>query len=362
VSAPTLGPELATRLRALVRQLDPDADAEAVVAELARRLPAAAVPSLSPDLLSVVVRHHALDRLPLLDEALFSLACSEHRPLEIVLASQAPEPGARERLDALLARHVALAGDAVEGRLVHAPSGRDERGRLANLGAAAAHGRYLAFLDDDDVVYPGHHAGLVAALRGGEAAWAIGRARRVDVATAPGGGLHVRAKAPWPPADPFTLPRIARDNHVPVHAFVLDRERLRGLRVAFSETLPRQEDYALLLRIAAVFRPAIVAGPPTCEYRFRDDGSNTTPVAGAPLAARLARAWTWSATAEPITRERDAVQALASMAELAALDTPAATAGARDELRYRLADRLNAAVKRLPGVHALLKATLAKRG
>lgn len=358
--ASAFAPELAARLAALLRQIDPEADAERGVLEVAKLLSEASTPPLEDGLLSVVVRNHTTKRADLLDEALFSLACSDHRPLEIVLASQAPEMDARRQLEELLARHTALA-EGVTARLVHAPSRHDERGKLANAGIAAARGRYLAFLDDDDVVYPSHHASLVRALQDGDRAWAVGRARKVAI-TRTTDGWYVRSKSRWGAGDAFDLARLARDNHVPVHAYVVDRARVRGLRVMFAEDLPAQEDYAFLLRLSGLFRPTIVDGPPGCEYRFRDDGTNATPHADAPVAAQVAGARRWSRSESAVARARAEAVALLSMDEVAALSPESVTApaGAPAPLRHRLADRLNAAVKRLPGVHAFLKATLGK--
>jgi hypothetical protein len=356
---PVLGAELRRRLEHVVRVLDPGADPHAALEALVPHLPEA--PALEDGLLSVVVRNHSLARLELLDEALFSLACSFHRPLQIVLVSQAVEAGARERLQALLDRHMALG--EVSGSLVLEPSRDDRRARLLNLGVSAAHGRYLALLDDDDVVDPDHHARLVDALREGEAAWAVGRIRRADYDTGPDGALHCVSKRPWPLAARFDLTRLARDNDLPLHSWLLDRERLRGFRVAFDERLTRLEDYAFLLRIAAVFRPVMVPGAATAEYRFRGDGSNTTPHRGSSAAARVARERSWKGPRAEIARLKREIEALASAEELAEIAEAAErpVGEAREELRYRIADRVNDALKRAPGVHAVMKAWLDRR-
>src|SRR5258705_7777770 len=54
----------------------------------------------------------------------------------------------------------------------------------------------------------------------------------------------------------------------------------------------RLEDYALLLRLAATFELDLAPlEAPVCEYRLRDDGSNTVLVEGAPATPEAVLAW-----------------------------------------------------------------------
>ena len=66
------------------------------------------------------------------------------------------------------------------------------------------------------------------------------------------------------------------DNFIPFHSYVLDRDRIPPHLLEFDETLDRLEDYEFLVKLAvSVPFDFKNQGHPVCEYRIRDDGSNT---------------------------------------------------------------------------------------
>lgn len=371
--AARLAADVRQSVSALLSQLSPSSASDWVGYLLEPE--ASTVSVASPDLLSVVVRTHSVRRIGLLDHAIFSLACQQHSPLEIVLATQAMEPDALAAYRQLLDRHQ-LTGRFTY-QIVHVPSEADIRGRLINVGVHAARGRYVAFLDDDDVVYPDHYVRLVKALRDGDAAWAVGLVRRAYFARTPDGHLYCKLKDLMPQGPSYDLPQLLRENYVTCSAYVLDRDRLGAFPVAFSEKVSRHEDYLFLVRLAALFRPAWVTGHPTCEYRIRDDGSNSINLPSHPLHVRVHNEKQWKRAEAELARVRAKTIVLLTAAELEhhlrrfydagakASGLPAyAGSGAapvREQLRYRIVDRLNSVVKSTPGVHRWLKALLARR-
>jgi hypothetical protein len=310
-----------------------------------------------------------LDRIGLLDKALFSLACQEHQPLEVVLVTQSVEPGAVQALEAALARYDRLA--RWSRRVVAAPSREDIRARLVNLGVREARGQYLAFLDDDDVVYPDHYSRLIEALQGSERAWAIGGVREVRQSRTRDGSLYADSKQPLFPRTRFERADLVQSNYVTCHSYVVDRTRLGSFPVEFAEETSRNEDYIFLLRLTALFRPLMLTDRPTAEYRIRNDGTNTV-LAGATAESHAQNARAWR-LAELLKDAAKSAQMLITLDEYESdlkraweignqtgrsAQVPATHNGS---LRYQVADDLNGLVKRVLPVHGVLKNLLSKR-
>jgi hypothetical protein len=112
--------------------------------------------STTTPLVSVVVRSMAR---PTLERALASIAQQDYPRVEAVVAN------------ALGAGHPPPAAMAGPHPVVFVPSDRRlTRPEAANAGQDAAHGDWITFLDDDDLLLPTHISGLVAAAgRAGDA-------------------------------------------------------------------------------------------------------------------------------------------------------------------------------------------------
>ncbi|PZR13480.1 MAG: hypothetical protein DI536_12025 [Archangium gephyra] len=321
------------------------------------------VRKFTPDLLSVVMRNHSLSRVTLLEQALFSLACQNWPSLEIVMVTQSRDRNARAVLEAVLEKYRALGN--FHFKVVQQPSSQDIRARLANLGLSHAKGQYVSFLDDDDVIYPHHYERLVCALRASGAAWAFAPVRRAYFKTLESGELFCKTKDVFPRSEALDLARLMHDNYVTCHSYVIDRTRLGRFELGFEERLDKGEDYALLLRLLALFRPIAVGDGPSAEYRIRDDGTNTIIHDTEDAAARARLIQQWSAATELKDRLTADLQVLITKAEfvqethrgLGEEDKPG-----HEALRYRLADFANRMLKRgLPFVHQGVKRTLNRR-
>lgn len=202
--------------------------------------------------LSVLVRTQGV-RGPTLHETLLCLAAQHCDDFEVVVLLHDGRPGSRQALDEMIGEfHPSFSGRV---RVVEVSGGG--RSRPLNEGARAARGRYLAMLDDDDLVF----AHWVQIYRE-TAERAPGRVVRVGVAT-----QHVSASTgTWDGEDGYEIagrPRLdfAIDadhlehvlaNRTPTNGYAVPRSLVTDLGVGWDESLPVLEDWDHLLRAMSI--------------------------------------------------------------------------------------------------------------
>lgn len=224
--------------------------------------------------LSVIIRFHQAERLPFLQEAIFSLAIQDWHDIETIVVLQNGTEELRRAVVDIIAGQPWPAPPRYQVLVVPVAQGVDGRSTLLNRGIARAAGRYLAFLDDDDFVYHHGYATLINQLVHGERAVAIGGCRRANIRYERN-HWYVQSKDNF-----FSWGRTRFDlfseNFVPIHSYVLDRSRLGSFDIYFDDACPPLEDYDFLLRLFASFEPDFSQiDVPVCEYRIRMDGSNS---------------------------------------------------------------------------------------
>lgn len=219
-------------------------------------------------LVSVVVR--TKDRPGELREALASIVAQTHRPLEVVVVNDGGGPVDQE---------VHGADRAVPVTLVHHPASRG-RAAAANAGVSAAHGAWVAFLDDDDLYLPQHLGAVLEAARvaGAQVAYAGCRLER------PGQPPEILAL-------PFDREALRLANFVPTCAVLIGRAALDEAG-GFDESLAFLEDWELWLRLARrhdfAFTPEV-----TSVYRVRPGtvGGEMAPERWQAMEQVFARHW-----------------------------------------------------------------------
>jgi glycosyltransferase involved in cell wall biosynthesis len=245
---------------------------------------------------SVIVSHY--DRRTLLPGALDSIAAQSYRDFEIVVVNDAG-PDAAALVGDWAGRH-----HGVPTRYVH----RRANGGVAatrNSGVAAGGGELLAWLDDDDLWWPGHLAGLVgrldtrppAALAYGDAEVVrLERLGRLEPAPARADAGAGAAAAPgWrvagrlPLAVPFDPADLARDDFIVPGAMVAKRALCDRVG-KFDESLVVSDDWDWLLRVLAAEGPAAFVRLPeiVITVRIFGAGENLSADFGARRQAALA--------------------------------------------------------------------------
>jgi glycosyltransferase involved in cell wall biosynthesis len=221
---------------------------------------------------SIIVRTTA-SRIDLLDQSLFSIYGSDYSDIEVIIVAQTENNEAYQEVQALGVSYITL---GMRVKVIRNPTQRDERARNLNFGIAASTGRYIGFLDDDDVLYPEHISTLVNILKSSEsAAWAYADAVAVICINDALGNLYYKSQKLLFKKQAYSLVELWIENFIPIHTYIIDRYRLDNCLLQFDESFTLLEDYAFLLKLSAMYNP-IYCSRVTCEYRFRLDGSNSS--------------------------------------------------------------------------------------
>jgi hypothetical protein len=224
-----------------------------------------------------VVRFHDIGRLYELDRCIFSLVGQSYRPLNIILTLQRFAEAEIAAMRQRLAPMLGLPGaPTLEVHNLEQPAPKDARTMLLDMGVRAARGRYIGFLDYDDLLYPEAYKTLVSQLRATDSAIAFATVRVVS-ADVYAQFIRVTSeiKSPFGPGE--RLVDLFRGNFCPIHSFLLDRHRIDLDDLLFDSTLTWEEDYDFLLQICAKYSSDFgLIKTRIGEYYFKTDGSNST--------------------------------------------------------------------------------------
>lgn len=248
-----------------------------------------------------IVRFHDSRRLVELQRCVLSLVSQTYQPVHVHIVTQRFSDheisAVRQSLDCLSAL-------ATGARLsVHNwsnPEPPDARSHLLNYGITFADGRFLAFLDYDDVLYPAAYKLLIKQLvkSGTAVAFASVRVMRLQVFDS---FCRVLAKEKAPFAGE-TLVDLFQSNFAPIHSYMIDRTHLDTSVLQFDCDLAWEEDYEFLLRLCARYRSDFgLLGTEIGDYYFKTDRSNTVPTN---LAAAASRTRAYAAVQKTIQDRR----------------------------------------------------------
>jgi glycosyltransferase involved in cell wall biosynthesis len=147
-----------------------------------------------------------------------------------------------------------------------------ERSAARNTGIRAARGKYIAYLDDDDIYYPNHIETLVKFLENGE--YKIAYTDAVMAQQEKQNGEYVTVERSVPYSLDFDNDKILVSNCTPNLCLMHEKSCLDEVGL-FDETLSTHEDWDLIIRLSRKFDIAHIKET-TCEFTQRKDGTNTS--------------------------------------------------------------------------------------
>ena len=210
---------------------------------------------------SVVIR--TKNRPDGLRVALNSLAWQTFRDFEVVVVNDGGEDveGLVKGYDGHLMTHYVL-NDTGKGRAL-----------AGNDGVEVARGRYVTYLDDDDIVYPFHLATLVHAVQRLDPAGAfVYSNHNLALVKGQGAEASIVSRVHLPPWS-YLRPELLVQNRPAIHTWLYSRalyDRFGG----FDSEFAILQDWEFLLRLTEHVK---LVGVPreTCEYRIYLDLSNS---------------------------------------------------------------------------------------
>jgi GT2 family glycosyltransferase/Flp pilus assembly protein TadD len=159
------------------------------------------------------------------------------------------------------------------GRMTYVRHGRNLGLAAArNTGIKMAKGKYIAYLDDDDLYYPDHLETLLQFLESSEYKVAYTDACRAHQKKVNGRYAVVKQDVPY--SFDFDDDRILLENFVPVLCFMHEKSCLDEVG-CFDEGLTTLEDWDMWIRMSRKFKFAHIQKV-TCEFRWREDGTTMT--------------------------------------------------------------------------------------
>lgn len=209
-------------------------------------------------LVSVIIPTY--NRPDMLPNTLRSILAQSYPNIEIILVNDASE-GVKKLVKEVAPKAIYIRHECNKGLA-----------GARNTGIRHASGKYIAYLDDDDIFYPQHVEILVTFLEQNEYKVAYTDAYRAHQVIDK--GRYVISKRDIPYSYDFDYDAILVNNFVPVLCFMHEKSCIEATEW-FDENLTTHEDWDLWIRMSRLFKFAHIPSV-TCEFTWRIDGSSMT--------------------------------------------------------------------------------------
>lgn len=141
-----------------------------------------------------------------------------------------------------------------------------------NFGIEKALGEFIAYVDDDDIIYPSHLEKLLKHQQSNDFDFVYSRCWRVYGHYRPEGFITAHRKAAWQPTQ-FSAAMLFRDNFIST-LNVLHKRECIAVVGGFDQYLRHLEDWDLWVRIAQQYKVSGITEF-TGEYRIEQDETRT---------------------------------------------------------------------------------------
>ena len=230
------------------------------------------------ELVSIIVRNSSIDKIWLLQGAIDSIEQNIYRPIEVIIVVQTENDNHIQSVEKIANN---FQNPDFKVKIIINYTSNDERAKNLNLGIKKSQGRYLGFLDDDDIIYSNHLQTIINYLQKSKnCSWAYVDVARVlckssnNIVTNTKEIEIISTDYPYNKQE-FNYNELLKDNFIPIHSYLIDRDRVDNNILKFNESMTMMEDYEFLLRLAFEYNPIHISKV-TCEYRFWSDASNSS--------------------------------------------------------------------------------------
>jgi glycosyltransferase involved in cell wall biosynthesis len=222
-------------------------------------------------LVSIIVRTTPKQQLSVFIEAINSILSNSYRPIEIVIIVQSETETYFKRIKNYIDN---LTEKFVFFNIIQNQTSIDQRARNLNIGLNQSNGRFIGFLDDDDILYSNHIETLVNSLISSEYLWAYTDVTLSINQVDNDNSISVISNELKFKKDRFTIDEFLKDSFIPIHSFIIDTFKIDKRKLCFDESFVVLEDYVFLLILVSFSIPLYIPVI-TCEYRMFTDSRNT---------------------------------------------------------------------------------------